>query len=338
MFSHIKISLFILSILCIWLMQGCSSKKHFEPKQIHGQMHFSGQLSASLETTSRVGAVLKDNTLISFDDGITSLVLESGYKFLAQEGHKYALQKHCADIMIIESANENLSQNIPFDECVISASIKGDKLAMVLLDNTLVYYDIPSQSTIFTQKDSAVLAINTYLASPQITDKYVIFPDLGGKILIFSIAQNKIVKDILVSSDKFFNNVIYLYMKEPYLLAATAKRISVVINDKSFKYDVDLRDVLFFNNKIYVLSIEGEILELDHTLKLLRKTRLPFALLSGIIIVNETLYTLEKGGYIIELPLTDFEPKIYKNHLKKKKNLFYNRDTFFYDKVYKRFE
>lgn len=129
-----------------------------------------------------------------------------------------------------------------------------------------------------------------------------------------------------------------MYIHNQYLLAATARRVSVIINDKSFKYDVDLRDVLFFNNKIYVLSIEGEIVELDHTLKVLRKVRLPFAVLSGIIITNNTLYTLEKGGYLIALNLDDFVPMVYKSHLSKKKNLFYNRDTFFYDKVYKRFE
>ena len=73
-------------------------------------------------------------------------------------------------------------------------------------------------------------------------------------------------------------------------------------------------------------------------MKLLRKVRLPFAVLSGIVIQNDTLYTLEKGGYVIVLSLKDFAPLVYKSNLSKKKSLFYTKDSIFYDKVYKRFE
>ena len=285
---------FILLVFCIYAIcvSGCSSKKHFEPQAINGKVVFKDTLSAPIKSATREGAILKDNTLVSFSQGITPLVLEPYHKFLAQDKDTYVLQSRCENIIILES-NKHTSQSIPFDTCVLSASLKDDKLAMVLLDNTIMYYDI---------------------------------------------AQNKITKDILIVSDKFFNNVIYIYAQNNYLLAATTKRVSVIIGDRSFKYDVDLRDVLFFNDKVYVLSIEGEILELDHTLKLLRKVRLPFAVFSGIVIANNTLYTLERGGYLIELNLKDFAPLVYKNNLAKKKSLFYNQDTFFYDKVYKRFQ
>lgn len=320
---------------------GCSSKKHFEPQIISGEIRFNGKLSAAIQSVSREGAVLKDQTLLSFAQGITPLLVKKDYTFLTQNNNIFVLQKQCQEIMIIQADAAHNTPNIhtlPFDKCILSAAFKDNKLAMVLLDNTLVYYDVSKQKEIFSQKYPSVLAINSYLAAPKITSEYVIYPDLEGKILIYSIAQNKIIKDILIISDKFFNNVIYLYAKDKYILAATAKRVSAIIDDRSFKYDVDLRDVLFFNDKVYVLSIEGEILELDHTLKLLRKVRLPFAVLSGIVIKNDTLYTLESGGYLIALHLKDFTPLVYKNNLAKKKSLFYNQDTFFYDKVYKRFE
>ncbi|MCX2717554.1 plasminogen-binding protein [Helicobacter sp. MIT 21-1697] len=343
--SNLMIKRFIfMAFLCLMIgffINGCSSKKHFEPQTLSGKIHFNGKLSAAIQSVSREGAVLKDHTLLTLAQGITPLLVKKDYKFLTQNNNIFVLQKQCQEIMIIET---NAAQNtpnihtIPFDKCILSATFKGNKLAMVLLDNTLVYYDASKQKEIFSQKYPPVLAINSYLAAPKITSEYVIYPDLEGKILIYSIAQNKIIKDILIISDKFFNNVIYLYAKDKYILAATAKRVSAIIDNKSFKYDVDLRDVLFFGDKVYVLSIEGEILELDHTLKLLRKVRLPFAVLSGIIIKNNTLYTLESGGYLIALDLKDFAPMIYKNNLAKKKSLFYNQDTFFYDKVYKRFE
>ena len=332
--------LLLFACLCGFaIFAGCSSKKHFKPEVISGKMDFKDKLSSPIRSVSRQGAILKDNTLITFENGISPLVLEKGYRFLAQDKDKnaYAIQKQCDEILIMQDGSENLKK-VPFSSCVLSASLRGDRLAMVLIDNTLVYYDLSKKEEIFSQKYANVSAINSYLASPLMNEQYVIYPDLEGKILIYSIAQNKIIKDILVSSDKFFNNVIYLYAKGEYLLGATAKRVSAIINDKSFKYDVDLRDVKFYNDKVYVLGIDGEILELDHTLKLLRKVRLPFAVLSGIVIQNDTLYTLEKGGYVVVLNLKDFVPLVYKNNLAKKKSLFYTQDSIFYDKVYKRFE
>lgn len=322
--------------VCAFIISGCSSKKHFEPKIISGKVNFSDKLSAPIKSATREGAILKDNTLVSYTRGITPIILESNHKFLAEDKNTYVLQKGCGEILIMESAHDFL-QSIPFDKCALSADIKGNELALVLIDNTIVYYDIAQKKELFSQKLSPVLAINSYIASPQIGDKYVIFPDLEGKILVYDKAQNKIIKDILIVSDKFFSNVIYMYAKDNYLLAATAKRVSVIIDDRSFKYDIDSRDVLFYDNKVYVLSIEGEILEFDHTLKLLRKVRLPFAVLSGIVIADNTLYTLEKGGYLIALSFDDFAPMVYKHNLSKKKSLFYNRNTIFYDKVYKRF-
>nr|QGT50014.1 hypothetical protein Helico4rc_1340 [uncultured Helicobacter sp.] len=317
----------------IW---GCSSKKHFEPPLVSGEMVFDGKLSSAIESTSREGAVLADQTLISFQEGITSLVLEKDYKFLSQDEHYFLFQKQCKDLLIVDANNKNI-QTIPYDQCVLSARLQGDKIAMVLIDNTLVYYNVKDSQTIFSQKYAPVIAINSYLASPYISSEYIVYPDLEGKVLVYSIAQNKIIKDILVSSDKFFNNVIYLYTQNNYLVAATSKRVSVVIDNRSFKYDIDLRDVLFYKNNIYVLSIEGEIIEMDHTLNPLRRVKLPFAILSGIVIQDNKLYTLEKGGYVIELDLADFVPKVYRSKLKKHKGMFYNQDTIFYDRVFKRF-
>lgn len=326
-------------VCAVVFISGCSSKKHFEPKVISGKIVFKDRLSAPIQSVSRQGAVLKDDRLVSFHDGVTNIWTKKGYSFLTQENNTYVMQSDCKDVALIERSpqGENM-RTLPFESCILSASLKGNKLALVFMNNTLMYYDVDKKEEIFSQKYPDVVAINSYLASPLISDEYVIFPDLEGKILVYSIAQNKIIKDILVSSDKFFNNIIYLYARGDYLLGATAKRISAIINDKSFKYDVELRDMLFYKDKIYVLTIEGEILELDHTLKLLRKVRLPFAVLSGIVIQNDTLYTLEKGGYVIALDLGDFTPLVYTSNLAKKKSLFYNKDTMFYDKVYKRFE
>lgn len=322
--------------IAFFVLFGCSSKKHFEPKNISGKMIFENKLSAPIVSSNRNGAVLADSRLISFKDGISQITLDENYKFLNQSAQKYVLQEKCGDILIIES-NTNNTQKINYDKCVLSATLDDNKLAMVLVDNTIVFYDITKQNAIFSQKFNSVVAINSQLASPVITKKYVIFPDLEGKLFVYDKAQNKIIKDILISSDKFFNNVIYLYVRDNYMLAASAKRISAIVNDKPFKYDIELRDIAFINNNIYVLSVEGEILEFDYTLRLLRKVKLPFAVLNGIVIKDDVLYSIEKGGFIVKLPLNSFIPEIYTSNLKKQKIIFYNANSIFYDRFYKDF-
>ena len=129
---------FLLVCVCsLAIFAGCSSKKHFEPKLISGKMEFKDKLSSPIQSVSRQGAILKDNTLITLENGITPIVLEKGYKFLAQDGDYYAIQEQCDEILIVRNGNENLHK-VPFSSCVLTASLKGDKLAMVLIDNTLV--------------------------------------------------------------------------------------------------------------------------------------------------------------------------------------------------------
>ena len=152
---------FLLVCVCsLAIFAGCSSKKHFEPRLISGKMEFKDKLSSPIQSVSRQGAILKDNTLITLENGITPIVLEKGYKFLAQDGDNYAIQKQCDEILIVRNGNENLHK-VPFSSCVLTASLKGDKLAMVLIDNTLVYYDIAKQKEIFSQKYPNVSAINS---------------------------------------------------------------------------------------------------------------------------------------------------------------------------------
>lgn len=140
--------------VCAFIISGCSSKKHFEPKIISGKVNFSDKLSAPIKSATREGAILKDNTLVSYTRGITPIILESNHKFLAEDKNTYVLQKGCGEILIMESAHDFL-QSIPFDKCALSADIKGNELALVLIDNTIVYYDIAQKKRAFLSKTFA---------------------------------------------------------------------------------------------------------------------------------------------------------------------------------------
>ncbi|WP_394909402.1 plasminogen-binding protein [uncultured Helicobacter sp.] len=323
---------------------GCSQKKYFEPKDVNLQAEFSHTLSASIIHTSRAGALLKNYEVLD-TSGKTHIEIAKGQRFLGKEGAYYLVQNGCDALLLIDSVTKTQSE-LAFNKCVVSATIAPQThlsqsnmfIALVSADNSVIVYDVAHKRERFSQKLANITAINTLAAAPVFVDNKIIFPTLDGKIVIFDRASNTLMRDILIQSDKFFNNIIYLVVKNDLIIAATPKRISTIVgNSKTFNYDGDFRDLLLYKNKIYVLSNDGTILELDNTLKLLRKAHFEYARLHGIVIQNNTLYTLESHKYLIELSLENFLPVIYKVALPSKKSIFYTHDSLFYDKFYKRF-
>lgn len=325
--------------LCVLMFLGaCSQKKYFEPKDVSLSTEFEGKIPDSIESISRYGAILENLELLE-SNGEINLKLQKNQRFLARDDGLYLLQNECKNLVLLESESKNLSE-INFEGCVVSASmsVSQNLLAFVSLENTLFLYDLREKKEIFNQKLSRAIAINALASAPIITQTQVIFPSLDGKILIFDLRSKIITRDILIQSDKFFNNIIYLYAKNDIIIAATQKRISTILsNAKSFNYDGDFIDMLVSENKIYVLTNDGKILELDSTLKLLRELKLEYAHFRGIVIKDKKLYTLESAKYLIELDLQSFLPVIYKVKLPSKKNLFYTQDTLYYDGRFKRF-
>lgn len=336
-----RILLVVCVAVCIGIFGGCSQKQYFEPKDISLKAEFSHKLPSSIVSTSRVGALLQNLEVLDTFGNI-DIELTRNQRFLGREGTYYLVQDGCGALLFID-ANTKTQSEFAFEKCIVSAKISpqgsaNTLIALVSADNSVIVYDVNTKREVFSQKLANITAINTLAATPVFEKDKIIFPTLDGKLVIFDIPSNTLVRDILIQSDKFFNNIIYLAVKNDLMIAATTKRISAIIdNSKTFNYDGDFRDLLLYKDKLYVLNNDGKILELDHTLKLLREVNLEYARLHGIVIRNNTLYTLERNKYLIELSLESFLPVVYKIDLPSKKPIFYTDDTLFYDRFYKRF-
>ena len=338
-----RIFVIALLALSIGVFGGCSQKKYFEPKDVRLQADFPHKLPAPIVHTSRVGALLKNYEVLDMSGNI-DIELAKDQRFLGAEGGYYLVQNGCGALLLIDSATKTQSE-LAFSKCIVSAtiaphsSLQSDMLiALVGADNSVIVYDVGSKRERFSQKLANVIAINSLAAAPVFDKDTIIFPTLDGKIVMYDKASNALVRDILIQSDKFFNNIIYLVVKNDLIIAATSKRISTIVgNSKTFNYDGDFRDLLLHKDKIYVLSNDGKILELDHTLKLLREVKLEYARLHGIVVKDNALYTLESHKYLIEVNLENFLPVIYKVDLPSKKTIFYTDESLFYDGFYKRF-
>ncbi|OPG42835.1 plasminogen-binding protein PgbB [Helicobacter pylori] len=355
--------------------------------QIKGEAYFPNHLQESIVSSNRYGAILKNGAVIgdkgltqlrigkNFNYESSFLNESQGFFILAQDclnkidkktskskvakteetelklkGVEAEVQdKVCHQVELI-SNNPNANQQsiiIPLETFALSASVKGNLLAVVLADNSANLYDITSQKLLFSEKGSPSTTINSLMAMPIFMDTVVVFPMLDGRLLVVDYVHGNPtpIRNIVISSDKFFNNITYLIVDGNNMIASTGKRILSVVSGQEFNYDGDIVDLLYDKGTLYVLTLDGQILQMDKSLRELNSVKLPFASLNTIVLNHNKLYSLEKRGYVIEVDLNDFDSyNVYKtptigsfkffssNRLDK--GVFYDKNRVYYDRYY----
>ncbi|GAA8591542.1 plasminogen-binding protein PgbB [Helicobacter pylori] len=355
--------------------------------QVKGEAYFPNHLQESIVSSNRYGAILKNGAVIgdkgltqlrigkNFNYESSFLNESQGFFILAQDclnkidkktskskvakteetelklkGVEAEVQdKVCHQVELI-SSNPNASQKsiiIPLETFALSASVKGNLLAVVLADNSANLYDITSQKLLFSEKGSPSTTINSLMAMPIFMDTVVVFPMLDGRLLVVDYVHGNPtpIRNIVISSDKFFNNITYLIVDGNNMIASTGKRILSVVSGQEFNYDGDIVDLLYDKGTLYVLTLDGQILQMDKSLRELNSVKLPFASLNTIVLNHNKLYSLEKRGYVIEVDLNDFDSyNVYKtptigsfkffssNRLDK--GVFYDKNRVYYDRYY----
>lgn len=323
--------IFILSVLAFIFFVGCSEKKYFTPneKDILGEMKVDGKLDEPISQSNKNGATLQNGMLIT-KDGTYQINLKDNFAFLNTSGDLILASSYDTNTLYILNKDGKELKSFPFDYMPVSATLKGDILAVVLSDNTSILWDISVNEKLFSHKSPVTYAINSKAASPVFLDTTVIFPTFDGKIIVVSLDNYKIIRTIALGSGNFFNNVIYLAVEGENLIVATNNKLMTLIAGKDFSYEANIRDVLYTNNKIYILSLEGEVIELDLLLNVLNKKKFQYATLSAIVI-NDYIYTLESQGYMIKIDPNSFVDSIYKIDIDEYKDSFYTDDVIYYD-------
>lgn len=295
------------------LLSGCGSKRHFEPEELRGKVHFSGKIGSSILSTQREGAMLKDGRFIT-RDGIQNFTLPKGFSFLNDSERYYLAVNELGTLGLFPKNGNAGALELKFAAKPLSARIEGDLLALVLADNSLVLYQISTQKELFLEQGDHAVALNTLIASPLFLNDLILFPTLDGKLVIVDRENRKIVRNIIVHSDlgdSYFNNVIFLDVLSNRLVAATSKRIISVSPEAINVYEANIRDVLFLRERIYILTTEGQVILTDENLNVLRSLKFPFAHFSGVL-HGKQIYALEKRGYLVVLDVDLLGSSVYK--------------------------
>ncbi|RDU57338.1 hypothetical protein [Helicobacter sp. MIT 99-5507] len=321
----------ILLVILFLLFAGCSQKQYFTPSKdsIVGKVEFDDKLESHISQSNKNGALLSDGTLIA-KDGIYNINLKENYTFLNINGDLILVGNYETNTLSILNKDGKELKSFTFEYMPISASIRDNILAAVLADNSFVLWDTNVDEKLFSSNNSTAYAINSKVASPLFIDDMVVFPAFDGKVVILNLNNFQILNTIAISSEAYFNNIIYLASSGKNLIIATSNKLMTFIDGKDFSKDLNISDILFTNNKIYILSLEGEVIEFDLLLNELNKAKFQYANLSSIII-SDNIYTLESQGYMIKIDPNSFVDSIYKIDIDEYKNSFYTDDVIYYD-------
>ena len=318
-----KFQTILAAVLCAAVLGGCSTKRqYFEPTDVQNEKISENRLPSSIATASLNGAVLKNGMVIT-KSGLLApeIKLPKGSTLLNYGDGKFISSDLNGNLVVENSSNEILFQR-SFDQAVVSAALEGDKLAALTASNVIYFIDISTNEVLLEFESSNVYAQDSRVAAPLFMSSLVIFPTLDGKIMIVDKSQGRILRDVIVSSEQFFNNVISLNVVNDTMIAATGKRIVSISPEKTVYYN---------GEHVYILLKDGKIVLSDLNLKKIKDAYFKFAIFSSATVYNGSLYIMEKTGYLIKTDLALDNAKIYELSDEVESQIFAGAKEFYYD-------
>lgn len=301
---------FLAVVTLALFFSGCSSKKYFEPENTFSASSAVKSSGANIVDLSRDGGTL-DNGQYLGKEGIQSIALGDSYRFL-NESNKYVLAANPEGILrIIDKKTKEPIRAVSLHVPVVSATIKNGVIAYILNNNTFGVYLMNSNRKVIENRSERVYAIDTRAASPMFIDSLVVMPMLDGKLIIVSIANPENAKVVYLSSEKAFNNVIYLARMNNTMIAATPKRLITLGDAGKLEYRANISEVAIDEGKIYLFTKEGKILALNRNLQAVGTSKFKFAHYAVGTAFDGKVYALDQQGSLIVLDSSLSKSKIY---------------------------
>ena len=291
----------IFTLLLSFLFLGCSTKRqYFEPsdENITGDMKFNGSLPSEIVAVSKDGATLKDGEVISKNGLVKNFKVLKSEKFLGEYDGNFVITDINGTLKVVGSTGA-----VKFEKALgrqaLSANIRGDDLALVMSDDSIMLIKLSSGAVVLDHKVGDAFAIDSRVASPLFINQLIAYPALDGLVSIAENVGGRSARDFVVSNQPFFNNIIALENKGDNLYAVTATRLMLVSPAGNKNHNVDIKDVIFSGDRIYLFLKDGRVELLDRGLNLIKSRKFTFAQFSGALLSGSYLYIIERNGYVI---------------------------------------
>ncbi len=326
-----KRALLLLAAILL-LLGGCASKNIYRPKSVVARLTPAGKLPAPIVDVGREGATLRNGQIITKASGLLDLKLPEGFSFVnAHEGKIIAAAEDGRLIILSKEGKKLFSEQ--FDEAVVGANVKGNLLAMVLANNTLMLHDLRLNEPIYKEPLPPAPALDARMANPIFLNDLIVFPSLDGRLLVMQSDKKAVLRDIAISDKPLFNNVIYLKVIGNTMVAATGSKV-ISINPKTIHtLTVGVKDLIFTPEGVYIFTKGGRVLWTDRYLKQRKALKFPFAIFSAVSL-GKHLYGVEKNGYLIEIDKELGGNRVFGLPQKITTEIFAQDDHLYYDDRY----
>ena len=299
----------ILAITITLFFSACASKEVFEPENISDDWEYYGSSDFKIENIASNSALVEDKKVL-IDGDIVNITINENEKLLGASDGWVISSTIDGNLTLRGVEKSSLVEHFDLKRTIATASIKDDTLAVLFTNNKMALYSISSKKLLLKEQGDAPIVINSKVIAPYFKDNLVIFSTLDGKVVLIDISKRKKLRTVIVSSEEYFNNVIYFNFVDNKIIASTPNKV-LSLAKKEIRVKYDIRNVVDDGKNIYLSTKQGEIVSLTPDLQLNKKVKFPFAHFLGMIMGKNSLYVLEKEGYIIELSKDLLEYKIY---------------------------
>ncbi|MBE2985123.1 L-seryl-tRNA selenium transferase [Campylobacter sp. RM9344] len=317
---------------------GCGTKRqYFEPESVNKEISLSHDLPSYIKSVNPNGATLKNGNIITKDGLDTSIKLAKGFELLNKSEDAVISSNINGDLNVSDTSGNTL-YFASFKSAIVSASLEGNLLAAVSAANQIYLIDIFEAKTLMQYKSSEIYSVDSRVVSPYFMSSLIIYPSLDGRIYIVQKDSGRILRDVVVSSEPFFNNIIFLDVIGENMIAATAKKLIVINPQRTLYYDAEIKNILANDENIYIFKKDGNVVLTDLGLRVKNERNFKFAIFSDALATDNYLYIVEKTGYIFRTDLDLNNPEIYEFDSEIEDKSFMGKDAFYYDDEFVNFK
>jgi len=294
----LKIFTFIFLTIITIFFSACSSKEVFEPEKVKDSWDYYGDIDEKIIDISSTAALLENRKVLIGTKTIDIEVPKDDMLLGYSDG--WVISANIKGKLTLQNSSDKSKKTFNLKRTIATASIKDDILAVLFANNEMALYSVSTQELLLKEQGNAPIVVNSKITSPHFIDNIVLFFTLDGKVVILDAKRYKKLRTVIISSEDYFNNVIYFNVLGDKIIAATGDKI-LSMSEKEVRLKYDIREVIYDDENIYVATKQGEIISLTTDLQQNKKVKFPFAHFLGLIATKDNIYALEKEGYIIEL-------------------------------------
>jgi hypothetical protein len=295
--------------LMVLFFSACSTKEVFEPKVVMGEWNKVKSMKSEIIDRSSNVAQLENQKILTQTQEINTTIPPHERAISVSDG--WVISASLDGNLTLQSQNNpSFKKKFFLKKTVAAASVDKNYLAVLFANNEMALYNLQTQELLLKEEGGKSIAVNMNIQNPHFMNGLVIFPTLDGKVVIINIKRKKKLRSVIVSSEDFFNNIIYFNIVDNKIVAASGYKI-LSLAQKEIHQKYEIRNLVYDKDAIYINTKQGEVVALTPTLDVISKIKFPFAHFLGMIENGGKLYILEKEGYMIVVDKKTFTYNIY---------------------------